>query len=109
MPEKLALLIRQRFALHASFVYTNRPPTIVAATPPRRVQPSNGMFFDFDRIAAAETVTLISGARIEMSAGAPSASEPPGTLRIRAGFTDSSSTSRDSDTTPACTRRSKHS
>ena len=32
-----------------------------------------------------------------MSAGAPSASEPPGTRRIRAGFTDSSSTSRDSD------------
>ncbi len=32
-----------------------------------------------------------------MSAGAPSASEPPGTRRIRAGFTDSSSTSRGSD------------
>ncbi len=35
-----------------------------------------------------------------MSAGAPSASEPPGTRRIRAGFTDSSSTSRDSAMTP---------
>ena len=44
-----------------------------------------------------------------MSAGAPSASEPPGTRRIRAGFTDSSSTSRDSEMTPACTSRSKHS
>ena len=32
-----------------------------------------------------------------MSAGAPSASEPPGTRRIRAGFTDSSSTSRGSE------------
>ena len=31
-----------------------RPPTIVAATPPRSVQPSNGVFFDFERIAAAD-------------------------------------------------------
>ena len=36
-----------------------------------------------------------------MSAGAPSVSDPPGTRRIRAGFTDSSSTSRDRPMTPA--------
>src|SRR4029077_10293863 len=102
-----ALARKQKVYSHRStpsFTYTARPPTIVAATPPRSVHPSNGVFFDRDRMAAAETVTLISGARIERSAGAPSASDPPGTFRIRAGFTESSSTRRDSDTTPACTR-----
>ena len=71
-----------------------RPPTIVAATPPRSFQPSNGVFRDLDRIALASTVTGTSGARIVMSAGAPGVSEPPGTRRMRAGFTDKSSTSR---------------
>ena len=55
----------------------------------------------FDRMREAETVTARSGARMERSAGAPSASDPPGTRRMRAGFSDSSSTSRDSEITPA--------
>ena len=32
-----------------SFAKTVRPPTIVAATPPRSVHPSKGVFFDRDR------------------------------------------------------------
>src|SRR4029077_6914941 len=36
-----------------SFTYTARPPTMVAATPPRSVQPSNGVFLDSERIDAA--------------------------------------------------------
>ena len=44
-----------------------------------------------------------------MSAGAPSDSDPPGTRRMRAGFTDSSSTSRGSRMSPACTSRSSDS
>src|SRR5215813_8473786 len=31
----------------AGLLKTVRPPTIVAATPPRSCQPSNGVFFDF--------------------------------------------------------------
>ena len=76
------------------------------ATPPRSCQPSNGVFLDFDRSAAALIVTLRSGARIVTSAGDPSASVPPGTPRMRAGFTDSSSTIRDSVIRPVCTSRS---
>ena len=41
-----------------------------------------------------------------MSAGAPSASVPPGTRGSRAGFTDSSSISRGSEIRPVCTSRS---
>src|SRR5439155_14169861 len=93
----------------SSFTYTARPPTIVAAAPPRSCQPSNGVFRDLDRIRAAETRTARSGATIVMSAGAPGASEPPATPRILAGFTDSSSTRRASDTRPACTSRSRQS
>ena len=37
----------------AEFAYTTRPPTIVAATAPLSVQPSNGVFFDFDRNSLA--------------------------------------------------------
>src|SRR4030095_14089699 len=92
--EKISFLCYNRMPT-PSFTYTARPPTIVAATPPPSVQPSNGVFFDSERIAAAEEVTERAGARIEMSAGAPSASEPPGRLSTRAGFTDSSSTRRD--------------
>ena len=58
------------------------------------VQPSNGVFFDFDLNAAARTVTVASGASMVMSAGAPSVSVPPGSPSVRAGLTDSSSTSR---------------
>src|SRR5262245_50716082 len=77
-----------------------RPPTMVAATPPRNSHPSNGVFFDRDRRLAASTRTLRSGARMVMSAGAPAASVPPGTRRMRAGLTDSSSMSLDSRMTP---------
>ena len=59
-------------------VYTVRPPTIVAATPPRSSHPSNGVFFERDRSFEACTRTRSSGARIVISAGAPSDSEPPG-------------------------------
>ena len=44
-----------------------------------------------------------------MSAAAPGASDPPGTRRMRAGLTDSSSTRRDSVMSPVCTRRSSDS
>ena len=79
---------------------------MVAATPPFRVQPSKGMFFDNDFCAAAVIVTGSSGASTVMSAGAPSVIAPPGTLRMRAGFTDSSSTMRGRPIFPVCTRRS---
>ena len=79
----------------SGLTHTVRPPTMVAATPPRSDQPMNGEFFDLDRIHSAETVTCRSGARIVMSAGEPSANVPPGTRRILAGFIDSNSTSRD--------------
>ena len=52
------------------------------------------MFFDLDLSAAALIVTRASGARTVMSAGAPSASDPPGRWKTRAGLTDSNSTSR---------------
>src|SRR2546428_6460612 len=90
-----------------SFTNNGRPPTIVAATPPRSSHPSNGVFFDRDRSARASTRTRRSGARIVMSAGAPTANVPPGTRRIRAGFTDSNSTRRERRMTPGWTRRSK--
>ena len=59
------------------------------------------MLLDRDRIFFASMRTWRSGARIVISAGAPSASEPPGMRRIRAGFTDISSTSRERSITPA--------
>ncbi len=46
----------------AGVCVTTRPPTIVAATPPRSCQPSNGVFFERQRIAAASTRTARSGA-----------------------------------------------
>src|SRR5262245_490605 len=101
--------IPYHFSFASSFRYTARPPTIVAATPPRSAQPSNGVFLDFDFIAWADTTTVMSGARMDMSAAAPSDSVPPATRMIRAGFSDSSSIRRASDTTPACTSRSKQS
>src|SRR4051812_19585062 len=59
--------VHHHLSCASSLMYTARPPTIVAATPPRSVQPSNGVFFDFDRIAAAATLTFMSGASTEMS------------------------------------------
>ena len=82
---------------------------MVAATPPRSSQPSNGVFFERDRNAAAVTRVVTSGARMVMSASAPSLSDPPSTRRMRAGLTDISSTSRARLTTPPCTRRSSDS
>ena len=41
-----------------------------------------------------------------MSAGWPTASDPPGTPSMRAGFTDHSSTNRRSEISPGCTSRS---
>ena len=61
----------------ASLTNTVRPSTIVAAAAPRSSQPSNGVFFDFERSDAARTVTRASGASTVMSASAPGASVPP--------------------------------
>src|SRR5262245_18155858 len=85
------------------------PPTSVAATPPHSSHPSKGVFFDRDRSVAASIFSIKSGAMMVMSAGAPSESVPPGTFRMRAGLTDSSSTTRDKRIRPACTRRSSES
>src|SRR6185436_10184439 len=85
---------------------TGRPPTSVAATPPRRSHPSNGVFFDRERSRDASMRTRRSGAMIVTSAGAPMESEPPAMPRIRDGFTENSSTSRGSRIKPEWTRRS---
>ena len=61
------------------------------------------MFFDLLTNFVRSIVTGRSGARIVMSAGAPGASDPPGTRRIFAGFTDISSTIRDRLIRPVCT------
>src|SRR5438552_3156422 len=53
----------------SGFTNTGRPPTIVAATPPRSAHPSNGVFFERERSADACTDTCRSGARIVTSAG----------------------------------------
>ena len=53
-----------------------------------------GVFFDLLRSVDRSTVTRRSGARMVMSAAPPSASVPPGRLRMRAGFNDMSSTRR---------------
>src|SRR5262245_2623229 len=88
---------------HASgLANTVRPPTIVPATPPRSSQPSNGVFFERERNDRAFTWTFSSGARIVISATAPSLSVPPGRRRISAGLADSSSTSRGSRIRPVC-------
>ena len=80
LPAQLVLVLRLTTCLIASVTRhcVAAPPTMVAATPPLRVQPSNGVFFDFERELRALIVTVMSGARMVMSAGAPSASVPPG-------------------------------
>src|SRR5688572_25505875 len=104
----LADLVSTAHMLSRASGLTNsaRPATKVAATPPRSSQPSNGVFFERERNDRASTRTFRSGARIVMAAGVPSARLPPATRRIRAGFTESSSTMRASGISPRCSRRS---
>ena len=86
------------------------PPTIVAATPPRSCQPSNGVFLDFrshrcrrhgDRQIGRQDRDVGRRALRQRAARHDAESAP--------GSTDSSSISRDSEITPGCTRRSKQS
>src|SRR5262245_254808 len=100
---------RHREILVSALTKSGLPPTSVAATPPRSSHPSKGVFFDRDRSFAASIFSFKSGAMMVISAGAPSESVPPGTFRMRAGLTDSSSTTLDKRIRPACTRRSSES
>src|SRR4029453_10376440 len=95
--------------LASALTKSGLPPTSVAATLPRSSHPSKGVFFDRDRSFAASIFTFKSGAMMVMSAGAPSESVPPGTFKMRAGLTDSSSTILDRRMRPVCTRRSSES
>ena len=101
--------LRSAEATSAATRRCDRPRARRPASPrPRRgsVQPWYGVFFDLLTSAARSMVTGRSGARMVMSAAAPSVRLPPGTLRMRAGLTDISSTSRGSRITPAWTSRS---
>src|SRR5689334_20327301 len=93
----------------SGFTNNVRPSTIVAATPPRSSHPSNGVFFERERMLAAWMRVFRSGASTVMSARSPGASDPPCRPRIRAGLTDISSTRRDRRITPVCTSRSSDS
>ena len=66
LANRLDLAVQRRNMF--SFAYTTRPPTIVAATPPFSVQPSNGVFLDFDLNDRASIVTVASGASTVRSA-----------------------------------------
>ena len=74
---------------------------------PRSCQPSNGVFFDFERKrAAVDGDRQVGREHRDVGGRAFGTSAPPGTPRMRAGLTDSSSTRRRSPMRPPCTRRS---
>src|SRR5256712_3993141 len=70
---------------HELALCTSLPPTSVIHGPPRSVQPPNGVLRLRDWNRDGSTVASASGSRIVTSAGAPTASVPPGRLSSRAG------------------------
>ncbi len=67
--------------------------TIVATTLPLKLQPSKGVFLDFECDCEASKVHFFFGSKMVTSACEPLASVPrPSRLKIFAGFEDSSST-----------------
>ena len=83
-----------------------RPPTIVAATPPRSSQPSNGVFLERERNDRASTRTLEvrrEDGDVRLGAGGERSSRNLQNLRR---VDESSSTRRGSRTRPVCSSRS---
>src|SRR5262249_19375107 len=64
---------------------TSRPPTSTIVARPTRSHPPKGVLRDFDLSWRTLTVQRCAGSTSVRSAGAPTASVPPGTPRMRAG------------------------
>ena len=89
---------------------TGRPPTIVAATPPRSSQPSNGVFFDRDRSRAA-SIAHPQVRREDRDVGRRARRQRPARRR-RGSAPDSPTAARPAaaaGSRPACTSRSSDS